>query len=46
MVKCIDGIVSIRYPYKELIMLLLYRGIVNNISNLLKKKRGASILGI
>ena len=46
MVKRIDDLVGIRYSYKELCMLLLYRGIVSNINNLRKKKMSTSILGI
>ena len=44
--KYIDDLVSIRCSYKEVCMLLLYRYIVNNISNLRKKKMFTGILGV
>ena len=44
--KYVDGLVSIRCSYEEVCMLLLYRYIVNNISNLRKKKIFTGILGV
>ena len=37
-VKYIEDLVSIRYLYKEVYRLILYRCIVNNVNNLQKKR--------
>ena len=43
---CIKDLVSIRYSYKVVYMLVLDRCIANNISNLRKKKMFTGILDV